>query len=48
MPLTIMDSEVIEPYECHEGNIGLLDMLEIARAKDAKEKSTSGLDGVVR
>ena len=48
MPLTIMDSEVIEPYECHEGNIGLLDMLEIARAKDMKEKSTSGSDGVAR
>ena len=48
MPLTIMDSEVIEPYECHEGNIGLVDMLEIARAKDAKEKSASGSDGVAR
>ncbi len=34
MPLTIMDTEVMEPYECHEGNYGLVNMLEIARAKD--------------
>jgi hypothetical protein len=34
MPLTIMDSEAMQPYECHEGNYGLMNMLEIARAKD--------------
>ncbi|HVZ22238.1 MAG TPA: hypothetical protein VG871_14300 [Vicinamibacterales bacterium] len=34
MPLTIMNSEAIMPYECHEGNIGLKDMLEVARAHD--------------
>jgi hypothetical protein len=34
MPLTILDSEVMEPYECHEGNYGLVNMLEIARARD--------------
>jgi hypothetical protein len=41
MPLTIMDSERIMPYECHEGNIGLLDMLKIARAHDAPARSTA-------
>ena len=34
MPLTILDAEPVMPYECHEGNIGLLDMLKIARAQD--------------
>ncbi len=34
MPLTIMDAEAMQPYECHEGNYGLVNMLEIARAKD--------------
>jgi len=34
MPLTILDSEVMQPYECHEGNYGLVNMLEIARAAD--------------
>ena len=36
MPLTIMDSEQMQPYECHEGNYGLQNMLEIARAADKK------------
>jgi hypothetical protein len=34
MPLTILNSEEMQPYECHEGNYGLVNMLEIARAKD--------------
>jgi len=34
MPLTILETEPVMPYECHEGNIGLLDMLKIARAQD--------------
>jgi hypothetical protein len=41
MPLTITDSEVIQPYECHEGNYGLENMLEIARAADRKAGSPS-------
>ena len=36
MPLTILDSEQMQPYECHEGNYGLINMLEIARAADRK------------
>jgi hypothetical protein len=36
MPLTILDTEEIQPYECHEGNYGLVNMLEIARAADKK------------
>jgi hypothetical protein len=36
MPLTILDSEQMQPYECHEGNYGLENMLEIARAADKK------------
>ena len=34
MPLTILNTEPVMPYECHEGNIGLKDMLEVARAHD--------------
>ena len=34
MHLTIMNSEAIVPDECHEGNSGLKDMLEIAHAHD--------------
>jgi hypothetical protein len=41
MPLTILDSEVIQPYECHEGNYGLQNMLEIARAADKKGGSST-------
>jgi hypothetical protein len=26
----------MQPYECHEGNYGLVNMLEIARAADKK------------
>ena len=37
MPLTILDSEQMQPYECHEGNYGLVNMLEIARAADKKD-----------
>jgi hypothetical protein len=40
MPLTIMDSEQMQPYECHEGNYGLVNMLEIARAADRKLAET--------
>jgi hypothetical protein len=36
MPLTILDSEQMQPSECHEGNYGLVNMLEIARAADKK------------
>ena len=34
MPLTILNGEAMQPYECHEGNYGLVNMLEIARARD--------------
>jgi hypothetical protein len=34
MPLTMMKSEAVMPYECHEGNIGLVNMLIIARDHD--------------
>lgn len=34
MPLAILDTEPVMPYECHEGNIGLVDMLKIARGQD--------------
>jgi hypothetical protein len=40
MPLTILDSEQMQPYECHEGNYGLVNMLEIARAADKKTAAT--------
>lgn len=41
MPLTILDSEVMQPYECHEGNYGLVNMLEIARAADGRPAGNS-------
>ena len=34
MPLTMMKSEAVMPYECHEGNYGLVNMLRIARDHD--------------
>jgi len=34
MPLTMMKSEAVMPYECHEGNYGLINMLRIARDHD--------------
>jgi hypothetical protein len=43
MPLTILDSEGIQPYECHEGNYGPINMLEIARAADQKSAVGAGL-----
>jgi hypothetical protein len=36
MPLTATDSEPLLPYECHEGNYGLRNILSAARAEDAK------------
>jgi hypothetical protein len=42
MPLTILDSEQMQPYECHEGNYGLQNMLEIARAADKKAAASQG------
>ena len=42
MPLTILDSEAMQPYECHEGNYGLVNMLEIARAADRKAGKPAG------
>ena len=42
MPLTILDSEAMQPYECHEGNYGLVNMLEIARAADERAAGNSG------
>ena len=34
MPLTILDSEQMQPYECHEGNYGMFGILSAARAQD--------------
>jgi len=36
MPLTMDDSEAIQPYECHEGNYGLKNILSAARAEERK------------
>jgi hypothetical protein len=35
MPLTTMNSKAIKAYECHAGNIGLKDTLEIAHEHDS-------------
>jgi hypothetical protein len=36
MPLTATDSEPLLPYECHEGNYGLRNILSAARAEESK------------
>ena len=36
LPLTLNPSEPMMPYECHEGNYGLKNILSAARADDAK------------
>jgi hypothetical protein len=38
MPLTMDDSEAIQPYECHEGNYGLKNILSAARAEEGAKK----------
>jgi hypothetical protein len=44
MPLTIADNEPMQLYECHEGNYGLRNMLEIARAADKSRPAESRAD----
>jgi hypothetical protein len=44
MPLTMTTSEAVMPYECHEGNYGLVNMLKIAREHDA----AAGKDGAAK
>ena len=41
MPLTLNDGEPLMPYECHEGNYGLKNILSAARA-DEKAGRTAG------
>jgi hypothetical protein len=36
VPLTITDSEQVMPYECHEGNYAITNILSGARAEEAK------------
>ena len=36
LPLTLNSAEPMMPYECHEGNYGLKNILSAARAEDAK------------
>ena len=36
LPLTLNPAEPMMPYECHEGNYGLKNILSAARADDAK------------
>ena len=41
LPLTVNPSEPMMPYECHEGNYGLKNILSAARADDAKAAAAS-------
>jgi len=41
LPLTVNPSELMMPYECHEGNYGLKNILSAARADDAKAAAAS-------
>jgi hypothetical protein len=38
MPLTLNDGEVMMPYECHEGNYGLRNILSAARAEEREQE----------
>jgi feruloyl esterase len=40
MPLTRNDAERIEPYECHEGNHAVFNILSAARAAEKSEKTS--------
>jgi len=42
LPLTLNPSEPMMPYECHEGNYGLKNILSAARADDAKAAAAQG------
>ena len=39
LPLTLNDNEPLMPYECHEGNYGLRNILSAARAGEKAEKA---------
>ena len=41
MPLTVNSSEPMMPYECHEGNYGLKNILSAARADERKAAASS-------
>jgi hypothetical protein len=43
LPLTMNDEEPLMPYECHEGNYGLRNILSAART-DEKEGRTPSAD----
>ncbi len=38
LPLTRNDAEPIQPYECHEGNYGLRNILSAARAEEQRQQ----------
>jgi hypothetical protein len=42
MPLTLNDGEPLMPYECHEGNYGLRNILSAARADEKAGRRTPG------
>jgi len=39
MPLTMDESQPFMPYECHEGNYGVPNILSATRAEEAKAGS---------
>jgi hypothetical protein len=45
MPLTLNDGEPLMPYECHEGNYGLKNILSAARADEKAGATGSGGPG---
>jgi hypothetical protein len=42
VPLTISDSEQVMPYECHEGNYAITNILSGARADEARGRTGTG------
>jgi hypothetical protein len=42
VPLTITDSEQVMPYECHEGNYAMTNILSGARAEEAGGQAATG------
>jgi hypothetical protein len=45
MPLTLNDGEPLMPYECHEGNYGLKNILSAARADEKAALASGGVAG---
>jgi hypothetical protein len=44
MPLTMDDSQPVLEYSCHEGNLGLVNILKAARSEERKAEKKKAAD----